>query len=103
MSLTRFSGTRELELTYEYELSANLKSLETYIFMGFNEDTASTLWKRYLSSSGPLKVEFLECALNHVGESSATDASSASDDWEACLAALGINPDTQRSNSQRRL
>jgi hypothetical protein len=77
--------------TYELELPANPERVETYIFMGCTEKIASALWKRYLSSSGPLKAEFLESRLEHVAESPAADAISARDDWEVCLAALGIN------------
>ncbi len=91
MSLTRFSATHKLDPTQEFELPANLERVETYIAKGFPEEIASALWKRYLSSSGPLKAEFLECALEHVAESPAADAISASDDWEVCLAGLSIN------------
>ncbi|MCJ1365847.1 hypothetical protein MMC16_004972 [Acarospora aff. strigata] len=73
------------------EVPANLRSRETYAFLGFDEETATRLWERYISKPADMPASFFDFAFWRIDESTTPDASSASDDWDSCLRAHGTN------------
>lgn len=99
LSTSSSSSTHFPDPMQDFEVPASLRSVESYVFMGYTEETARVIWQQYLKGSTiltedpecPLEFGFLECALRHVEDALAENASSVSDDWEACMTSLGIN------------
>lgn len=75
----------------EIEIPADLQSQETYEFIGFNKETAATLWSHFIKAPDAPDMDFLDFAWYHIEESAVDDATSIEDDWIACMKGLGIN------------
>lgn len=73
------------------EIPAVLKSLETYIFIGFDAATATSLWHRYVHYADEVQGDFFDFALWHIEYSDVEDSTSGHDDWNECMRRLGIN------------
>lgn len=79
------------------EIPADLRSPETYEFLGFTYGTAQSLWQRYLSQPEGMNAGFFDFAVWHVEEPERADAFSDQDDWEAFMETLGIGQKLQNA------
>jgi len=86
-----FSATFVGQATDEVEIPADLRSQETYEFLGFDYHTAVALWQRFLSQPADMQAEFFDFAQWHIEEPERPDATSGLDDWDACMITIGIN------------
>jgi len=86
-----FTASFVREEAEEIEIPADLRSLETYAFLGFDDATAASLWERYINTPADMPASFLDFAFWQIDENPTPDATSASDDWDLCLRSLGIN------------
>lgn len=88
-----FRATSVVEEADIVEIPAILESKETYVSMGFTEERAAELWQRYSRYGEEINGGFLDFAVWHVENDSPfyPDATSGSDDWDACMRDLDIN------------
>ena len=73
------------------EIPANLRSQETYEFLGYDSPTAESLWERFLSQPVDMEADVLDFALWRVDLWHLPNATSGSDDWDGFMIGLGIN------------
>ncbi|KAI9846029.1 MAG: hypothetical protein M1838_001479 [Thelocarpon superellum] len=82
------------------EIPEELESVETYVFLGFDESTAAQLWYRYARArdhpndppyGGGLEPDFFEFALRQIESGNIHDATCGDDDWDAFMRGKGIN------------
>lgn len=86
-----FTASFVREEAEEIEIPADLRSLETYAFLGFDDATAASLWERYISKPADMPASFFDFAFWQIDENPTPDATCASDDWDLCLRSLGTN------------
>ncbi len=91
VSPANFAASFVSEEINDVEIPANLRSRETYSFLGFNNETAAKLWGRFVDAPADTPISFLDYAVSHIDENETHDACTASDDWDFCLKAHGIN------------
>ncbi|CRL29319.1 unnamed protein product [Penicillium camemberti] len=99
---TSFSATFVNVPQDEIELPQELKSRETYEFIGFNEETASKLWDQYLNRPindplDPFDFDFMDYARSQVRNHTVPDVLSITDDWTPTMTTLGISQCLQLS------
>ncbi|KAI9846024.1 MAG: hypothetical protein M1838_001474 [Thelocarpon superellum] len=79
----------------EVDIPADLESKETYMFMGFDDTTATMLWDKYTTACDDPEFgdeyDFCEFAVDHVITADHPDATSEEDDWDAYMRAVGID------------
>lgn len=95
VSAASFQASFVSEQVDEVEIPADLRSLEAYIYIGFDAATAALLWHRYVNFADEVQGDFFDFALWHLEFSNVPDATSGEDDWDACMKALGINDKTR--------
>ncbi len=91
VSLESFEASSVRQEAETVEIPAYLWSKETYGFLGFNDETAARLWERFVNRSADVPISFLDFAVSQIENNGTPDASTASDDWDFCLRACGIN------------
>lgn len=101
VSVESFTATSVVEEAAELELPENIRSLETYTFIGFDLKTAAALWTRYVNHPNdddgfrvnhPLEDdEFFDYAIWRIEGSNVRDVASDEDDWDATMIGWGIN------------
>ncbi|KAJ5203158.1 hypothetical protein N7449_005237 [Penicillium cf. viridicatum] len=99
---TSFSATFVNVPQDEIELPQELKSRETYEFIGFNKETASKLWDQYLSRPiddplDPFDFDFMDYARSLVRNSTVPDVLSITDDWTPTMTSGSVNVYNYRS------
>ncbi|KAI9766924.1 MAG: hypothetical protein M1840_006221 [Geoglossum simile] len=76
----------------EVEVPAVLHSIETYMYIGFIKDQAKILWDRYDTVvDEALDGDFFDYVRWHFEWTHVPDATTSTDDWNACMIAMGIN------------
>ena len=76
----------------EVEIPAWLDSIETYMYIGFTSDQAAILWDRYVTVvDEAFDGEFFDYVRWYIEEVDIPDATTSTDDWDACMLAMGIN------------
>lgn len=86
-----FTASFVREEAEDIEIPADLRSPETYAFLGFDDSTAAILRERYINKPADMPASFLDFAVWQIDENPTPDATCASDDWDSCLRSLGIN------------
>lgn len=86
-----FSASYISRQSDQIEIPADLRSAETYEFLGFKYGTAQSLWRRYLSQPEGMNAGFFDFAIWHVEEPERADAFSDADDWKSFMETLGID------------
>ena len=90
-----FSASHTRRESDEIEIPAELRSGETYEFLGFTYATAESLWQRYLTQPEGMDAGFFDFAAWHVEEPERADATAGEDDWIGCMTTMGIGPKLQ--------
>ncbi|OCK90250.1 uncharacterized protein K441DRAFT_666276 [Cenococcum geophilum 1.58] len=82
----------------EVEIPAVLHSIETYMYMGFTSEQAAILWDRYVTAvDEAFDGDFFDYVRWHIEEVDVPDATTSTDDWDACMRAMGINQKLRRT------
>ena len=95
-----FAATHVNERTAFIEVPAVLESMETYIFIGFDNATARRVWARYsnyVKNADPDDTEgkFMDFARWQVENVRFADATSETDDWLGYMKAIGVSEELQ--------
>src|SRR5205809_6879879 len=62
------------------------------MYMGFNSDRAAILWDRYTAVvDEAFDGDFFDYVRWHIEQIDVPDATTSTDDWDACMRAMGIN------------
>ncbi len=97
ISPVSFSATSYAQAVDFVELPANVRSAETYEFLGFNRETAQSLWERYLKyyvEMSDIGSGFFCYAQWHVevyNGSIQADVTTGTEDWDGLMKELGLN------------
>ncbi|KAI9769594.1 MAG: hypothetical protein M1839_003633 [Geoglossum umbratile] len=76
----------------EVEIPAVLHSIETYMYIGFTNDRAKILWDRYVTViDEAFDGDFFDYVRWHFEQVNVPDATTSTDDWNACMIAMGVN------------
>ncbi|KAI9786809.1 MAG: hypothetical protein M1839_005040 [Geoglossum umbratile] len=76
----------------EVEIPAVLYSVETYMYIGFTREQARILWCLYDTVvDEALDGHFMDYVRWHIERPELPDATTSTDDWDACLRSMGIN------------
>ncbi|KAI9779363.1 MAG: hypothetical protein M1816_003610 [Peltula sp. TS41687] len=86
-SFSALSVGQEVE---EVEIPADLRSKETFEFLGFDDTTAATLWQRFLDQPADMGADIINFARWQVRYAGSPDATSATDDWDGCMIKMGL-------------
>ena len=97
VSRASFSAAYVSQQSDEIEIPADLRSAESYEFLGFTYGTAVRLWNRYLSQPEGMNAGFYDFAVWHVEEPERTDVYSNEDDWRAFMETLGVGQKLQNA------
>lgn len=98
ISPVSFTATFQKSVVEEVEIPENLKSAETYEFIGFDRKTALKLWGYFLNAPEDAPdTDFLDYAQFQLDEAGVKDATSIEEDWVAVMDALGINQSLQKA------
>lgn len=85
-----------------FEIPAVLESLETYIYVGFDDATAKKLWaiySNYVANADPddTEGEFIDFARWQVENVMFSDPTSEGDDWVGYMNAIGVSQELQEA------
>ena len=72
------------------EIPALLESVETYVFLGFTQKRADSMWWRYRNQPEDMDADFMEFAHWAIENDEIPDVESSSDDWDLCMRTVGI-------------
>ncbi|KAI9774715.1 MAG: hypothetical protein M1839_001676 [Geoglossum umbratile] len=76
----------------EVEIPAVLHSIETYMYIGFTYNRAKILWDRYVTVvDEAFDGDFFDYVKWHFEDTRVPDATTSTDDWNACMIAMGVN------------
>jgi hypothetical protein len=87
------SGYAASENFPSVEIPTLLHSLETLVYLGYNERKAAELWQRW-EQRGDLPDDFLKCARAAIWYNPADALDNDDAAWMVCLGELGINQET---------
>ena len=84
-----FTATYISEPVDAIDIPADLQSKETYRFLGFDDDTATSLWNLFTQQD--MEADFFDFVVWHFEGSEVPDVSSGEENWEVTMLDWGID------------
>lgn len=91
VSSASFSALSVGQEVDEIEIPADLRSRETFEFLGFTNETAEILWERFLNQPPEMGADLINFARWHVRHVGTPDPTCPTDDWEGTMLKMGLN------------